>query len=217
MVYKVFVLLWKDLLIESRRPLEFVSAIVFAISAASFSGYVASRYAIDDYTLQAIIGSSLILIQLFLAVFTAIMGFVREADRGTLYGLKALPIGSETMFFSKLLFTLILLETFSFIALTSSTFFSGAGLNIFLSMFFIIAVSAIYFSAVAAFSSALAVYIEARSLLIPTIVLALSAPYAQNVISNMMMYTSLGSIALLTLSGVLLAILATWLSQFVFE
>lgn len=217
MIGKILILIWKDLMVETRRPLEFLSASIFAITSASFGGYVASKYAVNEYMLQVIVGSAIILIQLFLAIFTAVMSFVREADRGTLHALRSSPISSESIFMAKLLFALMLMEALSLLALGSSAFFSGGGWKLLSSVALTILISGVYFSAVAAFASALAVYIEARTLIIPTIILALSAPYAQNAVTLLVTFKGLESLVLLSLSGLLIALIVTWLSQFIFE
>lgn len=210
-------MLWKDLLLETRRVPEFGAALVFAVSAASLIGFAANRFAPSGLTGTLIAGLGLVLVEVFLAVFTAIMGFVREADKGTLEGVRSSPVEPVVVFLAKLVFTLVLLETLVAVSTGAAIFFGGTALREAYMLFPLLASAGIYLASVSAFASALSVYIEARGVLLPTLILVLSAPLIQDVIILVEggFYGS-GS-WMLAFSGLGFMIVASWLSRYILE
>jgi len=214
---KLISLLWKDILVEIRRPIEVLSAAIFVLTASSIVGFALSKYIVDYPVKVLVSGLGVTIIQLFLAVFIATMGFVREADRGTLYGLKASPISPYTVFLSKLLLAAILMEALTIVAITSEAFFGGLSVTILKNITLISTLAGLYLATVSAFASAIAIYLEARSVLIPTVILALSAPLVQTILVLLATQELAVSATILLLASIGFMIVTIWLSQYILE
>mgnify|MGYP000083980182 CR=1 FL=1 len=212
----ILVLLWKDFVIEARRALELVTALLFSLLIASFLGFSTGKFSPDTFTGLVIGSTGIVLTQAFIAVFVAIMSFVREADRGTLIGLKLASVTPITLYVSKLVFTLILVEIFTVIAYGALIYFGESMLEPIRGSLIILLASGLYLSAVSAFASALSVHLEARLALIPTLILALGAPLMQSTVVLIVMQ-NVKLAGLLTISGLLFAMITAWLSEYVLE
>ena len=156
---KLLYLVLKDLKIEIRRGFELSSLFLFVLLVSlliSYSSYFVFKYvAIPSFFILVI----------FVAIFSSTTTFVREVDKNTLLGLKIAPIKPATVFMSKSIFTFILVSINGLFASIFLTVFtrSFAPLEI-LPAFFVFAV---YVSTVSSFSSALVMYSEGKSSLIP--------------------------------------------------
>ena len=213
-LYQVKHMLWKDLILEVRRPSELGAALVFALSSAALVGYVASR--VLAYSEVAII-VGLALVEVFLAIFTALMSFVRESDRGTIDGIRLSPVEPVVIYISKLAFTLMLLELLTLAFIGAALFFAGGLVVENLGLLIAIALaSGLYLSSVSAFASAISIYIEARGIMLPTIILVLSLPMLQNMIT-VEIEASTRMITLLLLSGTAFMMITSWLSRYLIE
>jgi heme exporter protein B len=212
----ILVLLWKDFTVEARRALELVTTLLFSLIVASFVGFSVSKFSPDRFVGLVIGGTGIVLTQAFIAIFVAIMSFVREADRGTLTGLKLAPVTPVTLYVSKLIFTLILVEVFTVIAYGALIYFGGYTLEPMRGSLAILLASGLYLSVVSAFTSALSIHLEAKLALIPTLVLALSAPLMQSTVTLIVMQ-NVKLAGLLTISSLVFAMITTWLSEYILE
>ncbi len=212
----ILVLLWKDFTVEARRALELVTTLLFSLIVASFVGFSVSKFSPDRFMGLVIGGTGIVLTQAFIAIFVAIMSFVREADRGTLTGLKLAPVTPVTLYVSKLIFTLILVEVFTVIAYGALIYFGGYTLEPMRGSLAILLASGLYLSVVSAFTSALSIHLEAKLALIPTLVLALSAPLMQSTVTLIVMQ-NVKLAGLLTISSLVFAMITTWLSEYILE
>lgn len=211
---QVKAMVWKDLMVEVRRPVGLGASLVFALSASVLVGFAASRHAVNG---ELIAVTGLVLTQAFIAVFTATMSFVQEHDRGTLNGIRLSPVEPVVAFVSKLLFTLVLLEVLTVVTVSLASLFSGFVLGPLQRMYYLLLTAGIYFSSVSAFASVLSVYVEARGVLLPTIVLALSLPMIQSVVALAEGPGGSKSVASLALSGLGFATVVSWLSKYALE
>jgi heme exporter protein B len=212
----ILVLLWKDFTVEARRALELVTTLLFSLIVASFVGFSVSKFSPDRFMGLVIGGTGIVLTQAFIAIFVAIMSFVREADRGTLTGLKLAPVTPVTLYVSKLIFTLILVEVFTVIAYGALIYFGGYTLEPMRGSLAILLASGLYLSVVSAFTSALSIHLEAKLALIPTLVLALSAPLMLSTVTLIVMQ-NVKLAGLLTISSLVFAMITTWLSEYILE
>ena len=212
----ILVLLWKDFTVEARRALELVTTLLFSLIVASFVGFSVSKFSPDRFVGLVIGGTGIVLTQAFIAIFVAIMSFVREADRGTLTGLKLAPVTPVTLYVSKLIFTLILVEVFTVIAYGALIYFGGYTLEPMRGSLAILLASGLYLSVVSAFTSALSIHLEAKLALIPILVLALSAPLMQSTVTLIVMQ-NVKLAGLLTISSLVFAMITTWLSEYILE
>jgi heme exporter protein B len=212
----ILVLLWKDFTVEARRALELVTTLLFSLIVASFVGFSVSKFSPDRFVGLVIGGTGIVLTQAFIAIFVAIMSFVREADRGTLTGLKLAPVTPVTLYVSKLIFTLILVEVFTVIAYGALIYFGGYTLEPMRGSLAILLASGLYLSVVSAFTSALSIHLEAKLALIPTLILALSAPLMQSTVTLIVMQ-NVKLAGLLTISSLVFAMITTWLSEYILE
>jgi heme exporter protein B len=212
----ILVLLWKDFTVEARRALELVTTLLFSLIVASFVGFSVSKFSPDRFMGLVMGGTGIVLTQAFIAIFVAIMSFVREADRGTLTGLKLAPVTPVTLYVSKLIFTLILVEVFTVIAYGALIYFGGYTLEPMRGSLAILLASGLYLSVVSAFTSALSIHLEAKLALIPTLILALSAPLMQSTVTLIVMQ-NVKLAGLLTISSLVFAMITTWLSEYILE
>lgn len=212
----ILVLLWKDFTVEARRALELVTTLLFSLIVASFVGFSVAKFSPDRFMGLVIGGTGIVLTQVFIAIFVAIMSFVREADRGTLTGLKLAPVTPVTLYVSKLIFTLILVEVFTVIAYGALIYFGGYTLEPMRGSLAILLASGLYLSVVSAFTSALSIHLEAKLALIPTLVLALGAPLMQSTVTLIVMQ-NVKLAGLLTISSLVFAMITTWLSEYILE
>lgn len=194
-------ILWRDLLMELRSPYELGAASAFALLTGALAGYAASRYALDPGEQALTLAPALVIALIFLGVFTATTSFVREADKGTLDGLRAQPIPPSVIFASKLVFSLILLEILGAILVLSAWFFGSIPSSNGLWLLAVSAATGLYMAAVASLASAIAVYVEARGILMPAIIIALSAPLVQ-MATSIAIGGNYSDIAILLLSGI---------------
>jgi ABC-type transport system involved in cytochrome c biogenesis permease component len=121
-------------------------------------------------------------------VFASWKSFIKELEKGTLYSLLLTPISPASHFFSKLLLSVLLIETMSIISFFS-VFFSGGLIKPSIYIVMGILAMGLYLSAVSSFSSVVGVYVESRGLLVPLVILVLSLPatlYFVSSIENMM-------------------------------
>jgi len=216
MLLRIKKMVWKDLILEVRSFSELGAAIVFAVSSSSIIGFVANRY-LAEVRGMLLIGAGLILVEIFLAVFTASMGFVREADKETLDGLRSSPVEPIAIFTAKLIFTLIILEALSMIAGLAAIFFGGNAAREASLLLPLLLATGIYLSSVSAFASAISIYVEARGILLPTLILVLSIPLIQNLATLLENPLNPWGILLLTASGLGFTLIASWLSRYILE
>ena len=214
----VGVIVWKDVTLDLRRRVEAVSVLVFAVAAGVLVGYVAGIAGVSPAAASA----AELLVLLFLAVFGVLSSFVREADRGTLDGLRSAPVPPEALYLAKMLYTFLLMAVNLLAYSVSVALFGGVWEALSPAVLGAALASALHFSAVSSLASAILVFSEARGVLMPVMVLVLALPFVQlaaPVLAGGYAGAGVGAGALLRLSAAAVAFSAVgaWLSRYVLE
>ena len=213
MLLQVRRILWKDLKLEARNLPELGGAAIFSVASSSLLGFSLSRLPVRDPLPLA--GTGLVLIALFLSVFTSVMTVVREEDLGTLDGVRMSPIEPVTFFLAKLLLTFFLLEiliTLSFLTTVGLSGWTEGAIY----LYSLVASSGVYLASISALSSAISVYLRARGVLLPTMILVLSLPIIQETLSFLTSWDYSRAV-ILALSGLLFSLIASWLAGYILE
>lgn len=213
MLLQIRRMLWKDAKLEMRNIPELGSAIIFSIASSSLLGFSLDRLSLRDPLPLA--GTGLTLIALFLAVFTSVMTVVREEDLGTLDGIRMSPVDPLIFFLSKLILSIALLESLLFISFITTLALSGWRQGA-LFLFALISSSGLYLASISSLASALSVYLRARGVLLPTMILVLSLPVIQETLSFLSTEDLSGAFVLI-LSGLLFSLISSWLASYVLE
>ncbi len=213
MLLQVRRILWKDLKLEARNLPELGGAAIFSVASSSLLGFSLSRLPVRDPLPLA--GTGLVLIALFLSVFTSVMTVVREEDLGTLDGVRMSPVEPVTFFLAKLLLTFFLLEiliTLSFLTTVGLSGWTEGAIY----LYSLVASSGVYLASISALSSAISVYLRARGVLLPTMILVLSLPIIQETLSFLTSWDYSRAV-ILALSGLLFSLIASWLAGYILE
>ncbi len=213
MLLQVKRILWKDLKLEARNLPELGGAAIFSVASSSLLGFSLSRLPVEDPLPLA--GTGLMLIALFLSVFTSVMTVVREEDLGTLDGIRMSPVEPVTFFLAKLLLTFILLETLITLSFLTTVGLSGWTEGA-IYLYSLVASSGVYLASISALSSAISVYLRARGVLLPTMILVLSLPIIQETLSFLTSGDYSRTVILAT-SGLLFSLIASWLAGYILE
>lgn len=214
MLLQIRRIIWKDLKLEARNLPELGSAVVFSVAASSLIGFAVSRLPSEDPL--TLMGTGLTLVALFLAVFTSVMGVVKEDDLGTLDGVRMSPVEPVTFFISKLILNIATLEALLSISTLTAIFLSGWAISDPSFLIVLMLSSGIYLAAISALSSAIAVFLQARGVLMPTMILVLSLPVVQETLTFLSMRDYL-DVAMLALSGLAFSLISSWLASYVLE
>ncbi|BEP17200.1 hypothetical protein PYJP_05520 [Pyrofollis japonicus] len=176
-------LLRKDLLTTSRRwhelaSLAIVSSLIGLVVAYIVSGPLALLASQLDAPLVIVAGEVATLF--IVAIAAGFIAVVREAEKGTLDGLRASPVAPESLFLAKLVYIYIVVVVLLLFYIGAAVFFSS--ITIILNPMFLAAslVVGLYFAAAAALTSFMIVYSEARSLLSMIVLAGLLVPFAQS-------------------------------------
>ncbi len=164
------VLVLKDISVESRRMHEIATILAFPLAGSlTFSILMGEGNGPEPlaFTLLIIILSTF---------FITTMTFIRELEKGTLYGLKSLPITPTLVFAAKFLYTFIMVSTASLATLACIWFFTGLPQIDILQITLLIVMASLNLSGISSLVSALTMYSEGKFLLIPLITLIYSFP-----------------------------------------
>lgn len=213
MLLQIVRIIWKDLKLEARNLPEIGGAAVFSVASSCLLGFAINM--VPEEEVVPLISVGLLLLALFLAVFTALMTVVREHDLGTLDGIRVSPVKPVHLFLAKTIVNFILMEGLLSLSLVSTFLLSGGQLILF-DLYALIMTAGIYLSAVSSFASSISVFIRARGVLLPTMILVLSLPILERVLSFMGSSDPLG-IWMLALSGFMFALMGSWLIGYVLE
>ena len=213
---QVYTILKRDLKIEARRGYELISLAAFPMAATLSFGYLYQNA--DQPTLPFVF---LWLTLLFTMVFTTVTSFIREAERKTLFGLKALPCSPMTLYLSKFLYTLFLNTILGTTTLGLIGIFIGLKTPLIPEFYLLFLLEVACLSAVSSFASALTMQSEGKTLLLPFLVFLFSLPSAtaamgasENLISGLNFVTELMLIVAYTM---LILFLSTFLIGYLLE
>jgi len=215
---RVAAMIAKDVRVDMRRRVEAASVAVFAVAAGVLSSYIMGGVAGISPAAASV---SVSLVMVFLAVFGSLSGFVREADRGTLDGLRLAPVGPEAVYMAKLLYTYTMIAASSLIYLVVVAVFGGLWEALTPASLAATLASCLYMAAASSFTSAILVFSEARGVLMPVMVLVLVLPFIQLAAPVLVAAyggsgATAGSLTLVVASVGFISV-ATWLSRFILE
>ncbi len=182
LLLRLYTVIVKDFRVDARRKTEAASATVFSIAASIVVSYTLSRG--GETIAGQVVGALLVMV--FLSVFASLASFIREKEEGTLEGLRLAPVPSELIFLAKTVYSFTWIAIQVVIYLLSFTFFSQAGMALSPILLLALFATALYLSAVSSLASAILVYSEARSILLPVTILVLALPYLQSIVQLML-------------------------------
>jgi len=211
---KVYYILLKDLKVEIRRLFEILASISF-VTVASL---VIAQSAFKSLTPQLVV-PALWVILIFIAIFTSTTTFTREADKKTLYGLKIIPVSPSIVFLSKTIFILMLMLFQGTIEILLLTVFSSQWYLLSPNIIVVFIILSVYVSAVAAFTSAIVMYSEGRSFLIPMLVLIFTAPIIPLAVtlSTPNIPFNISDVAMMLIEAILMLVTTSILSEYVLK
>lgn len=178
---EILTLVRKDFKIEFRKRLEIYLLLLFSIISGAIIGFVTRVHIITE---PSLVCGMIILVQLFLSVFASWKSFIKELEKGTLNGILLTPISPSALFYSKLIFSLMIIETTTLVTLISIQFFSGGYVRFSGSLLIGTMTLGLYLSAVASFSSVVGIYVESKGLIVPLVNFVLSLPASLYFISS---------------------------------
>ncbi len=214
---RIAALIWKDFVLDARRFSEASSMLIFVAASAVMASYVVREHVSPRASVV-----SLVLVMLFLAVYTALSSFVREAERGTLDALRVSPVNPEEVYVAKLVYSFLLLASTSISYSLLYAFFSQDVTLLYPSMLLLTVSMSVYTASASSLASALLVYSEARAFLLPVTIAVLVLPYLQ-AITPLAVDAATGTPILpvnivgISLASLGFALLTVWLSRYALE
>jgi ABC-type transport system involved in cytochrome c biogenesis permease component len=214
----IVALVAKDFTVDMRRRIESGSTLIFAVAAGVLVAYLMGGVAGITPAAMAV---SVSLVLLFLAVYGSLAGFVREAEKGTLDGLRLAPIGPEALYVAKLIYSYILLAVNAVAYSFTVALFGGAWEAVSPYALAATLLASLYLASLSSFTSAILVFSEARGVLMPVMILVLSLPYIQLagpiLVGIYSGRTLISNLLLLALGDAGFLIIVLWLSRFILE
>lgn len=176
MVYlrKVTAIVWKDIVAELRTKEMFSAMFVFAVLVIVVFNFAFDLRVSGERVRQVAPGA------LWVAfAFAGILGlnraFVLERDRGCLEGLLLAPVDHTSVYFGKMLSTLLFMLVVE--ALMLPVFTAFFGINLFdLRLVLIVILGTLGFASVGTILSAMTAQTRAREVLLPILLLPVAAP-----------------------------------------
>ena len=173
----------KDLRLELRQKFEFMSMVIFSISAVLI---FAISLDLSTTTTQAtrefiarVTSASLWVIFIFAGMlsFTSVFGRELKSGGGGLTSIRSFPVKPQSIFLGKLLFNLTILFSVQFIIVLIYVLFFQLEfkLSIFL-VLFVILIGTIDYACIGTLVSALALYSRAKTLVVPILIFPLIIP-----------------------------------------
>ena len=168
---RIIYLVRKDLIIEFRRGHEILSSLAFIIGASIIISEASYRLNMVELTTP-----SLMVILVFLSIFNSMMTSVREADKRTLYNLRLIPMPPVYLYYSKIIFSLIISSLEALIVILTMELFTPGANMLDWRIILPVSILIIQLSIVSSFVSALVMYSEGRSFLIPMLIIIFIVP-----------------------------------------
>ncbi len=167
----IYAIVRKDLTLEVRRGYEYLSSLAFVIAASLVISQIIVKLFREDLFIP-----SIWIVIVFIGIFTTSNSFIREVDKKTIYGLRLLPIPSSTLFLAKTIYTYILVFTQSLLYLLFQMLFTMMIPKLTIQLVVTLLLFTFNISVIASFTSALVMYSEGRSFLIPMLIFVFSLP-----------------------------------------
>lgn len=181
-VEQLAALLRKDFLETSRRWHELAALLVVSVVIGVAVAYIVSGPSsplASGLDAGIVVAAGHVVVFFIVALAAGFLAVLREAEKGTLDGIRASPVAPEAVFVSKLVYTYVLVALLSLSYAAAVAFFgsfSGAVSPLYLAATLSMS---LYFAAASALTSFMIVYSESRSLLAMVVLAGLLLPYLQ--------------------------------------
>jgi heme exporter protein B len=163
----------KDLMVEFRRPYELLSIITFTVSSILIVSFNWRNIVTPTPQVVSIV---LWIITFFSSILILTTSFSREVDRGTIEGLRSIPVYPESVLLSKFIYGFTLMSTIILISILSSIVFMNVDVGYLLSLIFVFFFGYLNLMLVGSMISALLIYSEGKTLLMSFLLLPASIP-----------------------------------------
>ena len=166
-------LTYKDLKVEFRRGYELLSILTFAVSSILI---VSFNWRSMNSPEPQVISIVLWIITFFSSILILTTSFAREVDRGTIEGLRSIPVYTESVLLSKFIYGFTLMILIILISLFSSLVFMNVNSLYLLSLIFSFFLGYLNLMLVGSMISAMLIYSEGKTLLMSFLLLPASIP-----------------------------------------
>ncbi len=164
----------KDLRTEFRRSYEILSILSFSVGSILICSFAWSG---GDATDPEVAGAALWVILFFSSILVFTTSFTREADRGTLGGLKTLPCSSLAILLGKIIYGTALLFFVECVLIPFSIIFLNLELGTrFPALLLVCFLGAIGLSFAGSFVSGLVMFSEGKTLLLSFLLIPICMP-----------------------------------------
>ena len=163
----------KDLRVEFRRLYELLSIVTFAVSSVLI---VSFNWRGAAYPPGDVVSVVLWVITFFSCILILTTSFSREVDRGTIDGLRSLPLRVESILLGKFVYGFVLMSLIIGIVLASSVVFMGVDAGLLGLLVIVFVVGYLDLTLVGSMISALLIYSEGKTLLMSFLLLPASIP-----------------------------------------
>ena len=211
----------KDLKVEFRRAYELLSIITFASSSVLVVSF--NWRSLISPTPQ-VISIILWIITFFSGILILTTSFAREVDRGTIDGLRSIPVNTESILLSKFIYSIILMIFIILITLLSSIIFMNVNSAYLIPLIFVFIFGYFNLMLVGSMISALLIYSEGKTLLMSFLLLPASIPVlipstqmTAKILEGLSIYESVSEIRLLSAYFILIALVSMLLFPRVFS
>ena len=211
----------KDIKVEFRRAYELLSIITFAISSVLVVSFNWRSLAAPTPQVISII---LWIITFFSGILILTTSFAREVDRGTIDGLRSIPIRAESILLSKFIYSIILMSLIILITSLSSVIFMNVNSAYLLQLIFVFIFGYFNLMLVGSMISALLIYSEGKTLLMSFLLLPASIPVlipstqmTTKILEGLTIFDAVSEIRLLSAYFILIALISMLLFPRVFS
>lgn len=163
----------KDIIVELRRPHEFLSIIAFTLSSiivSSFSWRTVLR--LDPLVISA----AMWVVIFFASILVLTTSFAREVDRGTIDGLRSIPCPPSAILAGKMMYGIVTLVMVLLSLIFSSLLFLNLNTALIPELVLIFTIGAIDFALMGSMMSAVLMYSEGKNLLLAFLFFPVSVP-----------------------------------------
>ena len=165
----------KDLRTEFRRSYELLSILTFSVGSILISSFAWSRGSVGSK--PEVAAAALWIIIFFASILTFTTSFTREADRGTLGGLKTLPCSPVAILAGKIIYGIALLIFVECVLIPFSIMFLNLDLGgRFPALLLICFLGAVGLSFAGSFISGLVMFSEGKTLLLSFLLIPICMP-----------------------------------------
>lgn len=211
----------KDLKVEFRRAYELLSIITFATSSVLVVSFNWRSTAAPTPQVTSVI---LWIITFFSGILILTTSFAREVDRGTIDGLRSIPVRTESILLSKFIYSVALMIFIILITLSSSIIFMNVNSTYLLQLIFVFIFGYFNLMLVGSMISALLIYSEGKTLLMSFLLLPASIPVlipstqiTTKILEGLTIFDAVSEIRLLAAYFILIALISTLLFPRVFS